>query len=67
VDEVYGHLAALRDETLAIILVEETPSRAFAFADQAIVLRNGRIVLSGDAGIVARDTRLSDAYLGGLH
>lgn len=47
VEEVFGTVIALRDEGLAIVLVEQNARRAAELADTTSVLRNGRIEGSG--------------------
>jgi branched-chain amino acid transport system ATP-binding protein len=48
-----------------ILLVEQNAAMALGVAKRAYVLENGRIVLSGEAADIARDPRVTDAYLGG--
>jgi branched-chain amino acid transport system ATP-binding protein len=48
-----------------ILLVEQNAAMALGVAKRAYVLENGRIVLSGGAADIARDPRVTDAYLGG--
>jgi branched-chain amino acid transport system ATP-binding protein len=45
ISEVYSQLRELRKEGRAIVLVEEGARRALAFADHAIVLAKGSVVL----------------------
>lgn len=49
VDEVYEHLAAIRDSGTAILLVEQYVGHALAIADSVAVLNHGRIVHAGPA------------------
>jgi len=57
-------LARLRDEGLAILLVEQSTQRAFEIADFVCVLESGREVWSGTAEDARTDRTLVDAYLG---
>jgi branched-chain amino acid transport system ATP-binding protein len=64
IDEVYDHLARLRKLELTVVLVEQQVHRALDFADQAIVMNLGQVVIEGDAGRMADDPRLMTTYLG---
>jgi branched-chain amino acid transport system ATP-binding protein len=64
VTEVFAALAALRDEGLTLLLVEQLAEAALEIADRAYVLEQGRIVLSGTADELRRDERVARAYLG---
>lgn len=64
VEELYTRLDALRSGGLTLILVEESATRATSLADEALILRNGEIVVSGPAREVAASPRLKEAYLG---
>lgn len=48
-----------------ILLVEQNAAMALGVANRAYVLENGQIVMAGDAAALARDPKVSDAYLGG--
>jgi branched-chain amino acid transport system ATP-binding protein len=48
-----------------ILLVEQNAAMALGVAQRAYVLENGGIVMSGDATDLARDSRVTEAYLGG--
>ncbi|TWO69867.1 ABC transporter ATP-binding protein [Caenimonas sedimenti] len=64
VDEVYANLASLRaDGRTSLLLVEQDLSRAMAFADRVLCLREGRIVLQGAARSLSRET-VTQAYFG---
>jgi ABC-type branched-subunit amino acid transport system ATPase component len=63
-DELYEHLDTLRAGGLTLIIVEESATRATTLADDALILRNGKVVISGTAREVAADPRLKQAYLG---
>ena len=61
---LYETLATLRDERrTAMLLVEQDLSRALAFADRVLCLREGTIVLEGAAGALTRET-VTEAYFG---
>ncbi len=65
VDEVYAILDRLRKEEGVSILVNEQSSRRVVnFADEIIVLRDGRVQLKGQPSDLAKGHALHDAYFG---
>jgi len=64
VREVFDALAALRDEGLTLLIVEQLAEAALAIADRAYVLEQGRIVLEGPATDLLRNEQVARAYLG---
>ncbi len=64
--ELFNALAALRDEGVTILLVDQMANLALQIADRAYVLETGRIVQSGDANALRADPQLEAAYLGGM-
>ncbi len=65
VEEIFAAITELRAEGVTILLVEQNASAALDVADYAYVLENGRIVLQGEASVVADDPAVAAAYLGG--
>jgi branched-chain amino acid transport system ATP-binding protein len=67
---VEGLSAALvqiqRTRELAILLVEQDVLAALELSSRAFVIDRGRVSLSGQADIVARDPKVREAYLGEL-
>ena len=63
VAQVMDILIELRDDGVAVLLVEEKVRALLEVADTAALLQLGRIVWSGDAAAV-QDTELATAYLG---
>ena len=64
VEEVYRNLAHLREVgRTSLLLVEQDLSRAMAFADRVLCLREGRIVLQGPAQSLTREA-VTAAYFG---
>ena len=55
VREVFGVVAAMRREGLAVLLVEQNVRAAVEIADRVYVLNDGEIVYSGRAGDLAGD------------
>jgi branched-chain amino acid transport system ATP-binding protein len=64
VDELYNQLRGLVEQGQTMILVEQHVHRALRFADQAIVLNLGRVVLSEAPQVLANDPRLVATYMG---
>ncbi|WP_443200965.1 branched-chain amino acid ABC transporter ATP-binding protein/permease [Pseudomonas sp. CNPSo 3701] len=65
IGELYDALAALRDEGVTLLLVDQMANLALQVADRAYVLETGRIVKSGSAEALRGDPELEAAYLGG--
>lgn len=64
IGELYDALAALRDEGVTLLLVDQMANLALQVADRAYVLETGRIVKSGTAEALRGDRELEAAYLG---
>src|SRR5262249_27032804 len=62
---LFADIAALRDEGVTLLLVDQMAGPALALADRAYVIETGRIVRTGPAAEVAADDALREAYLGG--
>jgi branched-chain amino acid transport system ATP-binding protein len=65
VQEIVRAICRLRDEGATILLVEQMASVALALADQAFVLENGVVRLSGKGVELAHNREVKKAYLGG--
>ena len=63
IKEVYSQLAAVVEQGITILLVEQNMS-ALDLADFVNVLANGRIVSSGPVETYRNSNLLADAYLG---
>jgi branched-chain amino acid transport system permease protein len=64
IGELYDALAALRDEGVTLLLVDQMANLALQVADRAYVLETGCIVKSGSAAQLRDDNELAAAYLG---
>ena len=65
VDEVLGIVAALRDDDVSVLMVEQSVSKALAIADRGYVLAYGSIEGSGSATELRQHAdALEAAYLG---
>ena len=64
VTEVFKIIETLREQGIAILLVEQNVRHALEIADRAYVLENGRIVLEGESSGLSQDELIREAYLG---
>jgi branched-chain amino acid transport system ATP-binding protein len=55
VKAIYEAIGRLREQGLAILLVEQSVPRALANSSRCYVMERGRIVISGDSPILAQD------------
>lgn len=66
IDQVFELLEELRNQSIAILLVEQNAHRAIRFADRTYVLRSGGVVLSATREeMEARQDDMTSAYFGG--
>lgn len=63
VERVFDLILALRGEGLTILLVEQNVPMSLDIADRAVVLANGRAVLSGSAADLAASDKIRSAYM----
>ena len=64
VADLFAIVAGLRDEGIAVVMVEQFVTQALAVADAAVILEQGHVVASGAPSELA-DEQLAAAYLGG--
>jgi branched-chain amino acid transport system ATP-binding protein len=64
VEKLFELIASLRNEGLAILLVEQNTHMALEVASRGIVMELGNAVLQGPAEALRDDDRLARAYLG---
>ena len=64
VQEVFRIIRVLHERGLSIILVEQNVAVSLKLAQQAYVLENGRIAMSGSGDELLHDDRVRQAYLG---
>lgn len=62
--QVFGHLAALREQGMTILVVEQNAHLVLRMADQGYVLKQGQVALEGRAAELAANRELTEAYLG---
>jgi branched-chain amino acid transport system ATP-binding protein len=64
VEEMFGLIARIAAEGLAVMLVEQNVVQSLELAGRAYVMENGRIVVAGTAAEIAANPALKHAYLG---
>ena len=64
VEELFGLIASLHGQGLAILLVEQNVGQSLEIAQRAYVMENGAIEFSGDSASLWASDRLRRAYLG---
>ncbi len=65
VRDILAIVRSLRDEGVAVLLVEQNARAALEISDFGYVLETGEIALSGASAELARDPRVQATYLGG--
>ncbi|WP_309573159.1 ABC transporter ATP-binding protein [Deinococcus sp.] len=65
VRDILKIVQGLQQSGVTVLLVEQNARASLAISDYAYVLETGQVGLSGPAGELARDERLSASYLGG--
>ena len=66
VKDLFAIISQLRDEGMTILLVEQNARAALRLADRGYVLETGRVSFTGSAADLLSDTRVQEAYLGGM-
>jgi branched-chain amino acid transport system ATP-binding protein len=64
VTEIFRIIRELRDQGIAILLVEQNVRQSLEIADRACVLENGRIALKGECQELLREEVIRKSYLG---
>jgi len=65
VQEILAIVRSLRDDGVAILLVEQNARAALESSDEGYVLETGEVALSGASRALAGDPRVQATYLGG--
>lgn len=65
VRRVFDELISLRDAGVTVLMVEQNARSALAVSDDALVLEQGRLALSGAAAAILDDPRIGTLFLGG--
>jgi branched-chain amino acid transport system ATP-binding protein len=64
VREIFQIIQGLRDQGIAILLIEQNVRQTLELADRAYVLENGRVTLSGEGKKLLKKELIKKAYLG---
>ena len=64
VDEIFRIIQRLRDQGIAIFLIEQNVQQTLEIAERAYVLENGRVILAGESVKLLQEERIRKAYLG---
>jgi len=64
VDEIFSIIQGLRDQGIAILLIEQNVQQTLEIADRAYVLENGRVTLEGESKKLLEEEVIRKAYLG---
>lgn len=64
-DQIFQTIAALREQGLTVLVVEQNAHGALQISDTGIVMELGRIFMMGPAADIISDPRIRVAYLGG--
>ncbi|MGD8229696.1 MAG: ABC transporter ATP-binding protein [Desulfobacteraceae bacterium] len=64
VEEIFRIIQGLRDQGIAIFLIEQNVQQTLEIADRAYVLENGRIILEGESRQLLEEELIRKAYLG---
>ena len=64
VKEIFDIIEGLRDQGIAILLIEQNVRQTLEVADRAYVLENGRVILSGEGKKLLKKELIKKAYLG---
>ena len=64
VEEIFRIIRGLRDQGIAIFLIEQNVQQTLEIADRAYVLENGRVILKGESKELLEEELIRKAYLG---
>jgi branched-chain amino acid transport system ATP-binding protein len=64
VEEIFRIIQGLRDQGIAIFLIEQNVQQTLEIADRAYVLENGRVTLEGESKQLLEEELIRKAYLG---
>jgi branched-chain amino acid transport system ATP-binding protein len=64
VDEIFRIIQRLRDQGIAIFLIEQNVQQTLEVAGRAYVLENGRVIQEGASAMLLQEEFIRRAYLG---
>jgi branched-chain amino acid transport system ATP-binding protein len=65
VKQIFEIVGEINAQGTTVVLVEQNARQALRVARRAYVLETGAVTLAGEAGALAQDARVREAYLGG--
>ena len=65
VRDIFAIIKEIKKEGTTVVIVEQNALQTLKIADFGYVLEVGQISMSGEAGVLIRDPKLVEAYLGG--
>lgn len=64
VAQIFAAIGSMRDRGIPVLLVEQNAKKALSLADRGLILKRGKVVLTGTASELASHENLSSTYLG---
>jgi branched-chain amino acid transport system ATP-binding protein len=64
VGRIFETIGRIRDTGVGIVIVEQNVMRTLKISDDVVVLRTGKVVITGSAKKLVEDPRLLEAYIG---
>lgn len=65
-EEIVGHIRALNDKGLTVLIVEHNMDLIMRLSHKVVVMAHGKVICAGTPDVVRRDPHVLDAYLGGV-
>ena len=65
--EILNIIKKLRDDGLAILIVEQNAKKAIEISDRTYLLEDGKIALEGSGNFILKHSKIKQVYLGGRY
>lgn len=65
-EEIVGHIRALNDKGLTVLIVEHNMDLIMRLSHRVVVMAQGKVICAGAPEMVRKDPQVLDAYLGGV-
>jgi len=62
--EIFEKIVEIKNEGVAVLIIEQNAKQAVGIADRTYILENGKIVMQGNKDIL-KDEKIKDIYFGG--